>query len=201
MKILDLFCGRGGWSKGFAKEGFEPVGVDIKYVGYPYEFVYKDVRFIDLDWCKQFPIIVGGPPCRDFSIIAKTLGHKWSSPPNPKNGLELVDKFLEIVDYANPKYWLMENVPGLCEYLALKPKVKTHLGKGMLRCFWGDFPPFLIPRQTSHRISISGCGRLDWKGGNTKMKSWIRAEIPLCVSRALARAIKQHLEVSELEMR
>jgi len=194
MKVLDLFCGRGGWSKGFAKEGFEPVGVDIKYVDYPFDFVYKDIMYLDPRWCSDFKIIVGSPPCRDFSIIAKTLGHTWKQPPDPKNGLKLVQKFLEIIDYAKPKYWLMENVPGLCPHLDIKPKVKTHLGRGMLRCFWGNFPPFLVPRKMSHKISDSEQGRLDWKGGNSKMKSWIRAEIPFCVSQALAKAIKQDIE-------
>ena len=42
MKILELFCGRGGWSKGF-KEIFpnaEFYGIDVKDFGYPFNLAY-----------------------------------------------------------------------------------------------------------------------------------------------------------------
>jgi len=37
MKILDLFCGMGGWSKAFAEAGHDCTGIDIdNKLGYPY---------------------------------------------------------------------------------------------------------------------------------------------------------------------
>ena len=35
MKVLDLFCGMGGWSVGFHREGFDCLGVDIIEAGFP----------------------------------------------------------------------------------------------------------------------------------------------------------------------
>jgi len=33
-RLLDLFCGRGGWSKAFMSRGWHCVGVDIEALGY-----------------------------------------------------------------------------------------------------------------------------------------------------------------------
>lgn len=85
MKVLDLFCGRGGWSKGFAAEGFECTGVDIKYLGYRYNFIYKDVRLLNPKDFQDYDVIVGSPPCRDFCLFAKRFGKTWKrQPPNPQ---------------------------------------------------------------------------------------------------------------------
>ena len=48
MKILELFCGLGGWSKGFHDifPNAEFYGVDIKDYGYPYNFIKADLN----DW-------------------------------------------------------------------------------------------------------------------------------------------------------
>jgi len=56
MKILDLFCGAGGASKGYHKAGFEVFGVDIKdQPNYPYEFV----KFDALDYLRNKPYVRG----------------------------------------------------------------------------------------------------------------------------------------------
>ena len=44
LRILDLFCGAGGASAGYARAGFEVVGVDInRQSSYPYKFIRDDV--------------------------------------------------------------------------------------------------------------------------------------------------------------
>lgn len=44
MKVLDLYCGAGGASAGYAQAGFEVVGVDVSpQKHYPYEFIESDV--------------------------------------------------------------------------------------------------------------------------------------------------------------
>jgi len=197
MKALDLFCGLGGWSDGLALEGFEVLGVEIEpkiAELYKHPVLVDDVRNLDGEVFRFFDLIVGSPPCRDFSIIAKTLGHRWKRPPDPEGrGLELIRLFLNFVEKAQPTFWLMENVQGLCEHLEIEPKVKTRLGRGMLRCFWGKFPAFLIYRQMDKTISKSK-NRLDWSGSE-KLKSWERAKIPLPVARALGKAVREKLEV------
>jgi len=66
MRVLDLFCGMGGWSIGFYREGFACTGVDISDVGYPYELIKMDIRkFHTLPHLEEFDVIVASPPCTD----------------------------------------------------------------------------------------------------------------------------------------
>ena len=146
MDVLDLCCGRGGWSKGFAQEGFTPIGVDIVDVGYPYRLILSDLRLFDSEPFKGIDVIVGSPPCRDFSIMSNFGVKSWKDPPNPERGMELVREFLRIVDEIMPRYWLMENVVGLTKYIELPPVMIGKIARGRSRSFWGDFPLWLIQR-------------------------------------------------------
>jgi len=188
MKALDLYCGLGGWTKGLKEVGFDVVGVDIAkeiILYYPGKLIIQDVRTIDGKRFKgKFDVIVGSPPCRDFSKTTNFGKVKWKNPPNPENGLKLVHAFLRIVEEAQPKIWLMENVVGLCKYLNIKPKVIAYLTPTMRRAFWGNFPPFLIPCVGREKIeNITG-----------KLRSWKRAEIPFPVAFSFAQACKEVLK-------
>jgi SAM-dependent methyltransferase len=66
-RLLDLFCGRGGWSKSFAARGWYCVGVDIEPLGYPYEFVQCSVLELPEDFLNSFDAITSSPPCEDFA--------------------------------------------------------------------------------------------------------------------------------------
>lgn len=182
LKVLDLFCGMGGWSEGFALEGFECVGIDIVNVGYPYELVIADVRTLDGKRFMDFDVIVGSPPCRDFSKLATLFGKRWKIPPDPKGkGMELVNAFLNIIDEAKPKFWIMENVNGLCNFLG-PPDIRAWITRTRQRCFWGEFPNVILPMVLSRKnvMDIHGAYR-----------SYVRAIIPTPVSQAFAKAIKQ----------
>lgn len=112
MKALDLFCGLGGWSDGLAKEGFDILGVEIEpkiAELYKHSVIVEDVRNLDPIDYQGYDLVVGSPPCRDFTQLT-SFGHRWKDPPNPERGLELVKTFLNFVEIAQPKYWLMENV-------------------------------------------------------------------------------------------
>jgi DNA (cytosine-5)-methyltransferase 1 len=69
-KLLDLFCKAGGCSAGYAKAGFEVVGVDIEpQPNYPYQFIQADALEIlkDKDFINQFAMITASPPCQKHS--------------------------------------------------------------------------------------------------------------------------------------
>lgn len=75
-KLLDLFCGAGGASAGYAKAGFEVVGVDLHpQKRYPFEFVQWDaveiLKYVDLS---SFHAIHASPPCQHYSHITKVWG-------------------------------------------------------------------------------------------------------------------------------
>lgn len=193
MKALDLFCGLGGWSDGLALEGFEILGVEIEPEIadlYNHPVIVEDVRSLDGTAFKGYDLIVGSPPCRDFSAMTRFGKHYWKIPPDPEGkGMELVNTFLRIIDEAKPVYWCLENVPGLKNYLDIKPKVESRFGKTMRRCLWGNFPPFFIVRDF-------GTGRIkaDVKGPHRR---WKRAKIPLQIARGLGSAIRTKIEEGE----
>lgn len=80
MRILDLFCGAGGASQGYADAGFEVVGVDIApQPNYPFEFHQMDAldallkirRGYQQNLSTRFDAIHASPPCQASSLITK----------------------------------------------------------------------------------------------------------------------------------
>lgn len=121
LNIIDLFCGAGGLSLGFQYADFNTVaGVDANedYLktfnenhtasGYnvdlaktsPASFFEKhDISSKDING------VVGGPPCKGFSIEGKR------DTQDERN--TLVDRFLLFVEYIDPDFVVMENVVGI----------------------------------------------------------------------------------------
>jgi DNA (cytosine-5)-methyltransferase 1 len=69
VRVLDLFCGAGGASRGYADAwpDAEIVGVDINpQPNYPYTFVQGDAMTFPLD---GFDFVHASPPCQDHSTV------------------------------------------------------------------------------------------------------------------------------------
>lgn len=120
--VIDLFCGAGGFSKGFEQAGFNiRFGVDFwkdAVVTYKHNFpnavamnrditniTGKDILTATGMSCDDVDVIIGGPPCQGFSVSGKRLLD------DERN--ILYKSFVEIVGELNPKLFVMENVPGL----------------------------------------------------------------------------------------
>jgi len=163
---------------------------------YKHPIIVEDVRNLKPEDFKGYDLIVGSPPCRDFTKIPDVRykdgnGYKitpWKEPKNPDRGLELVLNYLKFVKVAEPTYWVLENVVGLTKHLHIKPRLVTRLSKGMKRAFWGNFPPFLVTRDFSltPKEKIQG-----------KLRRWERAKIPIAFSQALGRAVVSHITNKE----
>lgn len=74
-RAYDLFCGLGGWSKGFLAEGYEAIGYDIERheygdKKYPGELRLQDVLTVHGSEFRDAAAIVASPPCQEFSYMA-----------------------------------------------------------------------------------------------------------------------------------
>lgn len=123
FKILDLFSGAGGFSKGldsleqfetmvaldfnaFAIETFKhnfpnalPITGDITNESTKKEVIYESKK-------RNINMIIGGPPCQGFSNKGKKLGLN-----DPRNYLFI--EFLDVVNDIQPELFIIENVKSM----------------------------------------------------------------------------------------
>jgi len=119
---VDLFAGAGGMTLGFEQAGFDvlaAVEIDpIHCATHEYNFPFWKVFCQDIATLKgleirrdseigdrEIDIVFGGPPCQGFSLMGKRAFD------DPRNSLMF--HFIRLVDELQPKYFVLENVPGL----------------------------------------------------------------------------------------
>ena len=113
MKVVDLFSGCGGLSLGFEKAGFNIVAAfewwDTAVKCYRENFTHPVIQ-LDLsdtenaikEIKKYAPdMIIGGPPCQDFSHAGKRIENERA---------ELTESYAKIIDAIRPSCFIMENV-------------------------------------------------------------------------------------------
>ena len=114
MKVLDLYAGVGGWAVGFELAGFtlsesyewwEPAA-DTHRNNSPSPVRVVDIRTLELsELPKDIDIVIGSPPCTQFSYSNR------GGAGDIADGLVDIAKFLDVVRYVKPKFWVFENVP------------------------------------------------------------------------------------------
>lgn len=113
MKVIDLFCGCGGMSLGFQNAGFTIMAaydnwqpaIDIYQKNFQHPIHKKDLSIEDIvpELRELAPdMIIGGPPCQDFSIAGKREFRGKRA--------NLTLKFGQIVSEVHPQWFVMENV-------------------------------------------------------------------------------------------
>jgi DNA-cytosine methyltransferase len=124
-KVLDLFCGAGGFSKGFDMSGFNiSHSIDVNKVFIKtHKINFKESNSLSVDLNNfnpenlnlkrhHFDVIIGSPPCQTFSSIGQ--GKIKSLNKDIKKDIRnyLYSNFIKFVDFFQPKFFLLENVPG-----------------------------------------------------------------------------------------
>ena len=155
MRVLDLFCGAGGATKGLQRAGFHVTGVDIKeqpkYCGDA--FIRADAMIFPLE---GFDLIWASPPCQAFTAL-KTA---HNARPHP----DLLTPTRERLK-ASKTHYIMENVEGAPMFHPLVILCGTMFGlftsDGSAelrrhRVFEHSFPIGLVP-PCQHRGPVIGC--------------------------------------------
>lgn len=133
MRVADFFCGGGGFSEGFRQAGYDIVFAVDKWE--PAVKTYKgnkpgvNVVLDDVIRISNLPdeefealvpdseVIIGSPPCQSFSHSNK------SGNADKSIGIMLIEAYLKIIARKKFKkesvlrYWVLENVPGVKEYI------------------------------------------------------------------------------------
>lgn len=123
MKVIDLFAGVGGLSAGFRKAGYDIVLANEidKDISESYKKNHPETIMINDDVKNILPyldnlnykidVIVGGPPCQGFSMAGARIRKKNAFLEDKRNFL--FRNYFEVVQKIEPKYFIMENVPGM----------------------------------------------------------------------------------------
>ena len=131
--FIDLFAGCGGLSEGFYRVGFKALAhIEINhwacetlrarmcYYGYKNidkEVIEHDITAPDIinkiDEAvagRTVDVIIGGPPCQAYSTAGRVRDGKGMAT-DPRNFL--FEKYVEILEYYSPKFFVFENVTGV----------------------------------------------------------------------------------------
>jgi len=119
VKVLDLFCGCGGFTKGLEDAGLNVLAgidhwnpaVESYKKNFNHKCLEKDLTkytpedFVEETGIRQIDLLVGGPPCQGFSLAGKR------DKKDPRNSLFM--EYVKYLNYFKPKMFIMENVRGI----------------------------------------------------------------------------------------
>lgn len=129
LNFIDLFSGAGGIGIGLEQAGFNHIfSADFdSAVAKTFRYNNPNIPFIEGDLShehvfesikEQFKdtavdLIVGGPPCQGFSMFGKRrFVNTQDYDPHTDDRNRLVFTYLKYVELFNPKWFMIENVPG-----------------------------------------------------------------------------------------
>ena len=174
MNILELCSGREGWSKYFVNLGHSITTVDINDYGIHYgRFIKSDIYDWEPD--QDYDIVLASPPCSEFSK-AKYYAYGTQK---EHEGLDIVQRVLYLIQKIKPKYWILENVPHLADFIG-PPREKIHYGRGAHKWayLWGNFPNLPM---------FDSC--FNYRSDNYGNSDPRRAEIPEPLARAVVEVL------------
>lgn len=171
MRMLDLFCGRWGWSRAVAVRNWDCVGFDLSMppeIPARCSFVQQDILELTLDrgfldfWEPDF--ICASSPCEQFSVHG--MKHFHPNPPHPELGIKLFEHTRAICEASGVPY-VMENVRAAQKFVG---RAVHHCGPFYL---WGTGVPPLMPQGIIKGMTREAFGFREFKGS----PNWNRKHI------------------------
>ncbi len=189
ISCVDLFCGAGGLTHGFVKEGFNVVaGIDLDPAcKYPYEknngakFIESDVSavtkqgMLDLFADAEIKILAGCAPCQPFSTYANRYeietsdGSKWA----------LLYQFARLIRDTLPEIVTMENVPTVANHEVFQDFV-SELEVLNYSVWYGviDCSKYGVPQSRKRMVLLaSQLGDIDFIAPTTPKPKTVRSAI------------------------
>jgi len=201
-RVLDLFCGLGGFSQAFvASDRWSVTTVDI-------ENRFEADRVADVfelrpsDFGQGFDVVLASPPCTQFSIAASRFYRFDEGEPQTeaaRDALALVYHTIGLIRGLAPAYWVLENPVGKLRRVWRSPDASVtqcQYGRAIRKPtdLWGDLPPAnwrsCSPGAECHDHEPRGMG----SGENHVRDPAERAKVPAELSAAIRDACEAALD-------
>ncbi|WP_329168339.1 DNA methylase [Streptomyces sp. NBC_01267] len=159
-RILDLFCCAGGAGVGYARAGFDVVGVDIvDRPRYPFEFFQADALEVlrDVSYLRTFSAVHMSPPCQAKCALTKGTNAKLAS------------RYVDLYPIVAPLLYAA-GVPGVIENPEARADVVLcgeMFGLGVLRHRRVELVNWSAakPKHVKHRGRVRGFRHGKWYDG------------------------------------
>ena len=192
-RVLDLFCGLGGFSQAFVEsDRWTVTTVDIKARFEPDRVVdVFDLRPSDFE--HDFDVVLASPPCEEFSPANNLNGERDPDP----DAVALVYHALGIIRGIDPEYWFVENPRGrLRSYIGRPTTTVTYCQYGEPRMkptdLWGEHPGGFVGRRCDYGDDCHASNR---EGTNNYPDDPNeKAEVPYPLSESIRDACEAGLE-------
>ena len=148
-KLLDLFCGLGGFSAAFEdSDRWDVTTVDLNAEFDP-DIVADVFDLRPSDFASDFDVVLASPPCTRMGKMALCNGYFDGDEPatlEAADHVALLYHTVGIIRGLSPDYWFLENPPGKASsYLGSPTGTVTYCQYGMdymkRTHLWGNHPP------------------------------------------------------------
>jgi len=204
-RVLDLFCGLGGFSQAFREsDRWGVTTVDI-------EARFEPDRVADVfalrpsDFERAFDVVLASPPCTQFSTAGNHDAWDFDThepqTDAARDAVALAKHTVGLIEGLAPRYWFLENPQGRLRWFLGRPTGEVtycQYGRPYMKRtdLWGDHPPMTYRRcqrgRPCHEANVEYDGTSATRVlGETPAE---RAKVPAALSRAIRDACERALD-------
>jgi hypothetical protein len=204
-RVLDLFCGLGGFSQAFVEsERWAVTTVDIEERFEPDRVAdVFDLRPSDFD--VEFDVVLASPPCTQFSTAGNHDAWDFDThepqTAAARDAVALAHHTVGLIRGVSPRYWFLENPQGRLRWFLGRPTGEVtycQYGRPYMKRtdLWGEHPPMTYRscarNQPCHKANVEYDGTSATRVlGETPAE---RAKVPAELSDAIRGACERALD-------